>query len=466
VRRILAIAIPCAGVCTALATGLAHGAEAGQKLGPANARYDLSLRWDASRWTLEGTERVGFENTRAHAIRAVWLRLWPNGLASCRRPLITVEILSGGRAGPTAASCTAQKVMLPRELRPGERTAVRLRFGERVPLGNESYGHVPGGPALLGNALPILAVTDRNGTHLEPYSRLGEAGYSLTSSWRVRLDLPRGLKAATTGTETGAADRPTGLRRLRFAAPRARDFELAIGRLHVRAIDAGGVRIRFLDMLGSGSAASKLRRDVLTSSRRTLLTYEERFGPYGAPELDIVQTPSLDAEGMEYPEIIFVEMTTASVDPASWHDTAALTAHEIAHQWFYGLVGDNQWREPFLDESFATFASGFPRHPCKPGDPLNGYPASVRLTDTMGFFDNHASGDYYGGLYGGGACALHDLEGGFGAARFHAFLRHWVDAHRYGVATIPEFVSAVRAAAPSGFDVDGYLRASRLEPGS
>ncbi|TML36067.1 MAG: M1 family metallopeptidase [Actinobacteria bacterium] len=461
-RRISTLAIPCAGICLVLVAALVPAAEADQKLGPGHARYEVALRWHASRWTLDGSERISFENTRSHTIRAVWLRLWPNGQASCRRPLITVEIVSGGQAGPSAAACTARKVMLRRELTPGSRAAIRLRFSERVPLGNESYGHVPGGPALLGNALPILAVTDRTGTHLEPYSRLGEAAYSLTSSWRVKLDLRRGLTAATTGTQTGTGSPSSGLRRLRFAAPKARDFELAIGRLHTRTTKAGGVRIRFLDMLPRGSATSKLRREVLASARTTLLADEQRFGPYGAPELDIVQTPTIDAAGMEYPEIVFVEMTDSSAGADSWRKTAALTAHEIAHQWFYGLVGDNQWREPFLDESFATFVSGFPSHPCKPGHPLAGYPTSVRLTSTMGFFDHHPSGDYYGGLYGGGACALRDLRSGFGPVRFDAFLRHWVDTHRYGVATIPEFVSAIRAAAPSGFDVDGYLRASRL----
>jgi len=172
------------------------------------------------------------------------------------------------------------------------------------------------------------------------------------------------------------------------------------------------VRIRFLDMLPRGSAISKLRRELLASARTTLLADEQRFGSYGAPELDIVQTPTIDAAGMEYPEIVFVEMTDSSAGADSWPKTAALTAHEIAHQWFYSLVGDNQWREPFLDESFATFVSGSPSHPCKPGHPLAGYPTSVRLTSTMGFFDHHPSGDYYGGLYGGGACALRDLRSG------------------------------------------------------
>src|SRR5205085_8432913 len=137
---------------------------------------------------------------------------------------------------------------------------------------------------------------------------------------------------------------------------------------------------------------------------------------------------------------------------------AALQAHEIAHQWFYGIVGNNQWREPWLDESFATFASGFPAQSCTPGRPLAGYPSDIRLTSTMGVFDRRPDSDYFGGIYAGGACALRDLRAGFGATRFNSFLRRWVDVHRFGVVTTSSFVAALRAAAPPGFDVEHFLR--------
>ena len=453
-----------AGVLVAfVALGFAVVGDARAARGPRHARYDVALRWHSRSYVLDGTEGVSFENTRPGTLRSVWLRLWANGVASCAHPRIKVDALSGGHAAGRAADCTALRVRLSHALATGRRTAIRLRFSVRVPGGNGSFGHLSGGPALLGNAIPILAVTDAAGTHLERYSTLGEAGYSLTSSWHVRLDVPRGLSAVTTGIQTASRTLSSSTRRLRFQAPHARDFELAIGHLHTRSATVEGVRIRFSDMLPVGTASARLRSEILAAARSDLLAYEHRFGPYGAPELDLVQTPSLDGEGMEYPEIVFVEMTPSSAYGGSWTHTAALLAHELAHQWFYSLVGNNQWREPWLDESFATFASGFPSHDCTNGDPLAGYPSSLRLTSDMGYFDAHPSGWYYDGLYGGGACALRDLRTGFGTQRFNDFMRSWVAAHRYRVATTAAFLSAVRAAAPSGFDVDGWRRDSRID---
>src|SRR5437588_4807096 len=205
-------------VAGCLALSFPPPAVADTRRGPGHVAYDVALSWHAHDRRLDGTERVSFENTRGRAIRSVWVRLWANGVASCDHPRISAKVLAGGHAADSAAACTALKVRLARDLTSGKRATIRLRFSVRVPSGNGSLGHSPGGPTLLGNALPILAVTDRGGTHLEPYSRIGEAGYSLTSSWHVRLDLRRGLAAATTGVQAGRGAISATTRRLRFEA--------------------------------------------------------------------------------------------------------------------------------------------------------------------------------------------------------------------------------------------------------
>jgi Peptidase family M1 domain len=456
-RSIRAIGvIACVGwmgfACTAVP---AEGSDATR--GPGRAAYNIAVRWDAKASTLSGVEGVAFTNTRPGEIRSVWLRLWANGEASCAQPLIVVHVLSGGTAAKSAARCTALQVRLPTALASGGRASIRIRIAIQVPRGTSSFARSKDGTALLGNALPLLAVTDAGGTHLEPYSTNGEASYSLASSWRVRLDVPRGLRVATTGTQVGSKLRKSHMRRVTFAASQERDFELAIGRLHLATTKAAGVRIRFFDTLPAGSATDQVRRHTLALAAADLSGFDQRFGPDGAKELDIVQVRALDGDGMEYPELVMVQMPPGA-------DTAdGLVTHEIAHQWFYRIVGDNQWAQPFLDESFATFAAQWPTHPCTAGDPLAGFPSSVRLTSNMAFFDSHPDGYYYRGLYGGGACALGDLRNGLGAHRFDDLLRSWVASHRYGVATIAEFVAAIRAVAQPGFDVDAYLHASRID---
>ena len=98
-----------------------------------------------------------------------------------------------------------------------------MAFRVHVPKADDRFGRA--GPyANLGNAVPVLAVHDSSGWHVDPYSSTGESFYSLSADWNVRLKLPKGIRAATTGrvlrTSRGA---------LVIEARNARDFAIATG---------------------------------------------------------------------------------------------------------------------------------------------------------------------------------------------------------------------------------------------
>jgi aminopeptidase N len=149
-------------------------------------------------------------------------------------------------------------------------------------------------------------------------------------------------------------------------------------------------------------------------------------------------------------------------------DDPYIVAHELAHQWWYSLVGDDQWRSPWLDESFAEFSArrlprslvGHVRLKCKHDHPVSG-----PLTAPMSHWDAARSGAYYFTVYLGGTCALRSLESDLGAAAMTALLRSYVDAHRFGIVTTADFVAALRAAAPPSYDVDAFLKRAHIPAG-
>jgi aminopeptidase N len=139
-------------------------------------------------------------------------------------------------------------------------------------------------------------------------------------------------------------------------------------------------------------------------------------------------------------------------------------AHELAHQWWYGLVGDDQWHAPWLDESFATFAErrlDGDFGDCRPSAPFAGAGSPLPLTASMASFEQNAPA-YEAVVYRGGSCALQALRLAFGDTRFDALLRGLVAGHRDGILTTAVVVAAVRAAAPPGFDLAAWLRHARL----
>jgi hypothetical protein len=415
---------------------------------PDAAVYTLRLAFDARTHTLAGSERVTFRNPRRTSLRVVWLRTWPNGLASCRRPLSRVTLLAGGALVARRQRCTALQVRLAHPLGPGRRGSISLRFAVVAPKLNDRFGR-SGSATMLGGAVPVLAVLDGASWSLPPYSNTGEAAYTLSAAWHASLDVPRGLRAATTGFEIRPARRLAGgARRLTILAPHARDFALAIGRFAVTTATAGGVRIRYFRQLPARPQATAVLGDAVDALR----TYGGWFGPLRTPELDVVEGAFTVFGGQEYPQLV---MTV----PQHW-----AVAHELAHQWWYGLVGDDQWHAPWLDESFATFAERRLDNDfgtCRPSAPFADTASSVPLTATMASFERDAPA-YEGVVYEGGSCALEALRLGLGDARLDDLLRGLVAHQRDGIVTTDGVIAAIRAAAPPGFDVAAWLSHARL----
>lgn len=175
---------------------------------PDGARYALDLRYDEQAYSLAGSERISFANTGPDTLRSVWLRAWANAFGSCGAPRAEVTVTAGGTLGARREGCTALEVRLAKPLAPGGRAEVALGIRVTVPSRPDRFGRV-GEIAAFGNGIPILAVDDRGGWHLPPYTDRGESFFSLTSSWQTQLRLKRGLQVASTGVQTGARDEGT-----------------------------------------------------------------------------------------------------------------------------------------------------------------------------------------------------------------------------------------------------------------
>jgi hypothetical protein len=419
---------------------------------PDGARYALDLTYDERAYAVAGSERISFANSGPATLSSVWLRAWANAFGSCTQPRAEVKVTAGGTLGAQREGCTALEVKLAEPLKPGRRAEIALDIRVSVPSRADRFGRI-GDVASFGNGIPILAVDDRGGWHLPPYTDRGESFFSLTSSWTVNLKAKRSLAVASTGVQT-AAHTAGDVRAVTLSAPRARDFALVVGPMTVGTLDASGVRLR--RFVKPGTSASEIRA-ALRTARAALLAYEHRFGPYGAPELDIVEGPAEVANGgvaMEYPELVL----TPAWPPA--------LVHEIAHQWWFGIVGDDEWTEPWLDEAMAEYsAASLPNRIGGP-DRLGLCSSLPRrrppLNSSMARFDNAPPRLYSRSIYVAGACSLKTLERGMGRARMDRFLRQLIARNRYGVVTTSGFIATLRQMAPAGFSVDRWLRAAHI----
>ena len=413
--------------------------------------YQLDLRYeDRGAGVLSGSERIDFVNRGPGPIDSVWLRLWANGPDNCRPRRMSVAIDAPATAGREEVSCSALEVRLAAPVPPGGTGAVSLRFEVQGRRTADRFGRVRD-TVLLGNVIPLLAVRDQRGLHLEPYARRGESFYSLGARWDAVLRLPRHVRAATTGA-TVVEQTAGGERTLQVSSAQARDFGLAVGPLRVVERSRGGVRVRVF-------AGRRVRgvRGSLRVAHRAVRLLGRRLGPYSSSELDVVLVRGGlgGGVGMEYPELVF------SIPAAD------VITHEVAHQWWYGLVGNNQYREPWLDESFAQY-SHERLHPvvnfCRPRNPyllVAPWRRHIPLDSTMGLFERGDAAALGEVVYAAGSCALQRLERDIGRDRMTAFLRLLQTRFRHRVMTRSDVLAAIRKAAPR-YPLRRWLRLAHL----
>ena len=416
---------------------------------PADPRSVVQLRSDADGRTWRGTMSIGFTNVDAAPLDDVYLRLWSNGVQGCDPLAIDVRDLTGGTAGPLAQRCTTLRIVLDQPVPEGGRGVVAFDLTIRVPLRNDRFGHV-GGLSMLGSALPVLAVHDDAGWNLPPFVDLGESFYSVAGTYRVTLNTPARLRTPTTGVRV-ARRTDDGRSISTFVARDVRDFEWAAGPLRRIVGEVGGTRVVVSSMPG-GVGRSQAER-MLAHAERSMRTFIRSFGPYPYGEVDVVLTGFASFGGMEYPTFIFSNTNKLTI------------AHELAHQWWYGLVGNDQFSEPWLDEGLATWSETLPWKPWRACGGIRWPSPGARMTNDMGYWRDHPN-EYGTVVYRGAGCLFAQLADGFGLPRFLRIMERLGERYRYEVIRTQDLRRAIDRAADRhwpGFPAD-FWTTWRVEP--
>jgi len=138
-----------------------------------------------------------------------------------------------------------------------------------------------------------------------------------------------------------------------FSLAGARSFALSLStELEVaEATTASGVLVRSA-YLREHSVAG---RAALKTTVAALDTYAAHYGAYRYKQLSVVEAGFFD--GMEYSGFYFLSSDYyADYNRTQRNYLTAIAAHEVAHEWWYDEVGNDQAREPWLDEALCTYS--------------------------------------------------------------------------------------------------------------
>ena len=401
--------------------------------------YRMSMQVAPERRLVTGRTRVTFSPDLD--TDRLEFRLWPNGPLQREEGarLTTGEVRVGGRAlRSRRADPTRLVAPLGEILRAGDEIVATLDWRLRVPGAVFDRIAAQGESMRLGSFFPILAWEPGVGWSQTPAtSAIGETFVSPTADFEVDIEAPRGVEVFASGGQ-----HRDGV----WRATAVRDFAVAVGRFRTLTERARAPRpVEVTVAVERGVDVSA--RDFLDQTARALRDFGRRFGPYPWDTFTMVVNSDLSQGGIEYPTIVFQGPESLST----------ATSHEVAHQWFYSLVGNDQGRDPWLDEGLASYAQARADDIMELFDRLQ-IPSDVRgaLGQPMTFWEQHQD-DYYEGAYAQGVKALSALGP---LDEVDCALRHYATSNAYLVARPDDLVRSLRKLFPNahqtlaGFRVD------------
>jgi Peptidase family M1 domain len=370
---------------------------------PIRPRYDVTMTFDPAPAKVVGHVTISFKPERS--ISEVVLRLWPNGgVRDTTAPRMTFSNLTiqrdgsqGGTKSPVTGFRKPDPTLLSFDVaaKANVEVTIDLDFvtsvggerNDRISVSKRSGAFVS---ARFGSFIPVLAWEPGVGWNRTPPTKSGaEASMTTAADWDVHLGLPSssgGLSILGSGEEIEPGH---------WTSSAQRDWAMSIGRWNAsddsfaqstvslgpgrRTVDVQVAVVRPLT-----ESASAYRSRVV----RAIRSLSNRYGDFPWPTYTLVIAPGLRG-GIEYPSHVMQ-------GPGS---TGRTTTHEVAHQWFYALVGNDQGHDPWIDEGLATWAEA------RTENTVDSFVAKSIPADSKGkagspmtYWDAHRN-SYYRGVY-------------------------------------------------------------------
>ncbi|MDR1422555.1 MAG: M1 family metallopeptidase [Coriobacteriales bacterium] len=443
--------------------------------------YTVEASFNEQEHTLAIEQTLNYLNSSSDTLTELWLKALP------------VVYLDGGFTLHSASlPCrftgdgSTLVITLPEALAPGARADVSLSFTVTLPERVDRYGWY----GSLDNFSSFLAyaLVYENGAWQDftygPAMEMGDPYYRPIADFDVRLTAPEGCVVAASSIEQSverSVEPATGAAQATYTYEmrKAREFTFSVSRdYEVTEQRVCGINIRVYSTDEAPGAAEA----TLDAAARSLDLFSRTFIPYPYDSLSVVLNGLEEGVGgMEFSGLIFVDLESsiegyARTDvPLDWSDNAPewdfakrmallTVVHEVAHQWFYGIVGGDQINEPWIDEGGATFSeylyaekcyttpvaeSGFyiaPMYATTYDNLLEEFAADAdeQLGGSIGSFSNYGY-RYY--VYDVPAALFYGMQECLGPDAFDAALLGFFEEFSFDEVSVEEFATYWRTAA-------------------
>lgn len=416
--------------------------------------------------------RVEYTNTEGVSLDRLYFRLYPNLGQSFGDGMISIlTTLVNGQAVEAKMSLLNSIVEVPltQSLQPGAHVRIDFEITGKVPIDfgagdlNTGYGmyNYSQGVFALADFYPLLAVYSSGGWQLDQVYAFGDSVYSDAALYTVEVLTDPKMVLATSGIEESQS--VVGNKVLhRYVSGPARDFSIvASPNYQVTSHKQDGTTVTSYYLPGHAEAGAQ----ALDTAVRALEIYGSVYGPYPYREYNIVEAPLNRPSGIEYPAMGLIASRLYS--ERTFPDFDTTVAHEVAHQWWYNVVGNDVIHAPWMDEALATYSSvyyweqtgGQAARQQALADYMDRYHQNSQdgwdapVTESMAFFQEHQRIQSYSPVvYAKGAMFYDELRKTIGDGAFFSALKFYYATHWFSVASSAELLSAFQTTTEVNLD--------------
>lgn len=330
--------------------------------------YKMELSYDNTAHTISGSEEITFVNNYDNMFTYLYLHLYPNAFRQGSTASV-VSLAEEENAYPNGISYggievqsvtsdgesldfsvegedqNILRVELQTEVYPDESITFTINFTTTLANINHRLGYGEN-TINLGNFYPIICMYESGtGFKTDLYHSNGDPFYSECADYDVTISYPSNYMLASSG-QLMEASTENDITTSTMTGEKIRDFCMVISEnFSHTSSKVGNTIINYYGYNDDTNLDTCLQvcEDALT-------TFNDLFGEYPYSQLSVVKSNFVHG-GMEYPNLVLIS------DEVSNEDLAYVIVHEIAHQWWYGVVGNDENNHAWMDEGLAEYST-------------------------------------------------------------------------------------------------------------
>ncbi len=345
----------------------------------------------------------------------------------------------------------------------GKHKTVEITFDEKLPNSPMRYGYYDD-TYNFGNWYPVLCPKEQGEAVKTVYVSNGDPFYSEVADYEVNITASKNMRIASTGVIenknfVGLEDAVWKIK-----AENVRDFAFVMSDKFKLLSEKAGNTIVYSYFYSDESQG----KQALENCVEAVNYFNEIYGEYPYSSLSVAES-DFYIGGMEYPNLVLI---SDELYPES-EALEEVVVHETAHQWWYGIVGNNELKEPWLDEGLTEYSVGlflenkygkerynmFVRENegyCKVifnvTEKIYGN-ADKKIDKSSNEFENWMMYDAL--TYDGASVMLDGLRKTMGRERFLAGMKNYFECKKYGVSSRNDFIKYFSDGC--GNDVSSYI---------